>query len=141
MQMRSLIGRLQSPNFRVVAEIARTRSGAVLTRHRTVRFPPAGSVQLWAFGPYRDPREPDAQRAAESVVAVLFRNRTIESWKTLDMDFDQAVAHYRRQASLRQPVPAAPTRSLPELPPGVRAVIPEIGASRWRTTAGGESCD
>lgn len=138
MQMRSLIGRLQSPNFRAVAEIARAQSGAVLTRHQTVRFPPAGSVQLWAFGPYRDPHEPDAERAAESVVAVLFRNRTIESWKTLDMDFDQAVVHYQRLAGQRQPVPAAPARPLPELPPGVQAVIPEIGGC-WRTTSGAGS--
>lgn len=135
MQMRSLIGRLQSPNFRAIAEIARAHPGLVLTRHKTVRFP-TGSVQLWAFGPYRTPREP----AAEAVVAVRFRDRTMASWKSLELDFDQAVAHYRHLAGECESVPAASARPLPELPPGLRAVVPEIGASRWRRT-GGRSCD
>ena len=129
MPMQRLIGRLRSPSFRAIAEIVQTYQGLVLIRHQTVHFPRA-TLQLWAFGPDRQDRLATTGSPSETVVvAVRLRNQQIDAWKPLDMSFEGALAHYR-QAAGRYTPPAGWT--LPEpagMPPGIRAVLPQIGTA------------
>ena len=55
MELRSLIGKLQSPSFRTVVAIAQHAGPGMLVERRTsIRFP-VGTVQVWEFIPRLPP--------------------------------------------------------------------------------------
>lgn len=133
MNLRSLIGKLQSPSFQTVVAIADyAGSGMVVERHQSIRVP-AGTVQVWEFIPQFPPldREP-------KVVAVLICKHRLQTWTPLDLQFAEAVAYYEQQAEATWakaraesadagsvnggPTPPAPTPTLvlPSLPAGLR---------------------
>ena len=139
MELRSLIGKLQSPSFRTVVAIAQHAGPGMLVERRTsIRFP-VGTVQVWEF----IPRLPPLDRKP-CVVTVLTRKHQIVSWAPSPLeaeDYDPAVAHFTRLAeatwekaralaanretplaSPASPASPAPTRTvaIPGLPAGVR---------------------
>lgn len=140
MQLRSLIGKLQSPSFKAMAEMAQHAGDEmIVTRTESVRFP-TGTVQVWEFTPYRktDDRPP-------VVVAVSIKQKKLERWKPLDQDFEAAIAHYTRladQTASPQPPPSNATAlavTLPKPPPGIRVVLPprdRVPKQRPATTVG-----
>ena len=138
MELRSLIGKLQSPSFQTVVAIANHAGpGMAVERLKSIRFP-VGTVQVWEFVPKLPPLDRDPV-----VVAVLTRKHKIVSWAPSPLeaeDYDPAVAHFTRLAAATwekahalaadrrtppaSPAPAspAPTRTLvlPGPPPGLR---------------------
>lgn len=139
MELRSLIGKLQSPSFRTVVAIAQhAGSGMTVERLKSIRFP-VGTVQVWEF----IPRLPPLDRKP-CVVTVLTRKHLIVSWApSVIQDFEGSITHFTRLAaetwekaralatdretSPTSPTPVsaaspAPTRivAIPGLPAGVR---------------------
>lgn len=93
MQLRSLIGKLQSPAFQAVAGIAQHAGGGMtVARHQSIRFP-TGTCQVWEFTPALPPLD-----RPPVVVAVFLRKRKLELWTPVDRSYDEAVAHYTAKA-------------------------------------------
>ncbi len=155
MQLRTLIGKLQSPSFQTVAAIAgHAGPGMAVDRFQSIRFP-AGTVQVWEFTPALPPLD-----RPPVVVAVLVVKGRLESWSPAAVDrYDGAVDHYRQLAettwakakaegaSAPPAVALVPANAivLPALPPGVRMTLPttdgqppRLGGQpvRWAATAG-----
>lgn len=133
MELRSLIGKLQSPAFQAVAGIARHAGGGMtVARFQSIRFP-TGTCQVWEFAPALPPLD-----RPPVVVAVFLRKRKIELWTPVDRPYDEAVAHYtdlalecQKQARARSGSPPAPAERapataivLPGMPAGVRVTLP-----------------
>ena len=126
MYLRSLIGKLQSPAFRTVAEIARhAGSGMTVARYQSIRFP-TGTCQVWEFTPVLPPLD-----RPPVVVAVLVRRGRLETWTPVaDRDYEAALRHYAELARDCPPGAAAPppiSLVVPGLPPGVRIAAPANG--------------
>ena len=135
MHFESLIGQLQSPAFRTVAEIARhAGNGMTVARFQSLRFP-TGACQVWEFTPALPPLD-----RPPVVVAVFLRQGRPETWTPVaDRDYEGALRHYAGLASANPTSVAAPAAVparatpapiplvVPGLPPGVRIVAPASG--------------
>ena len=131
MYLRSLIGKLQSPAFRTVAEIARhAGSGMTVARYQSIRFP-TGACQVWEFTPVLPPLD-----RPPVVVAVFVRRGRLETWTPVaDRDYEAALRHYAELARDCPPGATAPPAAapapislvVPGLPPGVRIAAPANG--------------
>ena len=143
MELRSLIGKLQSPSFRTVVAIApHAGPGLVVERRTSIRFP-VGTVQVWEF----IPRLPPLDRKP-CVVTVLTRQHQIVSWAPSPLeaeDYGPAVVHFTRLAAEtwekaralaanRQTPPASPAPASPA--PAQTWVIPGLPAGVRITTTG-----
>lgn len=129
MELRSLLGKLQSPSLQAVVAIAQYAGpGMVVARLKSIRFP-VGTVHIWELIPQLPPldREP-------CVMTVLTGQHRLESWApSVVQDFEGAITHFTRLAeatwakaralAMDQETPSpAPTRTvvIPGLPAGVR---------------------
>ena len=130
MYLRSLIGKLQSPAFRTVAEIARhAGSGMTVARFQSLRFP-TGACQVWEFKPALPPLD-----RPPVVVAVFLRRGRPETWTPVaDRDYEGALRHYAGLAAATRPAPvtappaaASATPLVLPLPRGVRIAAPANG--------------
>ena len=140
LELRSLIGKLQSPSFQAVATIAQCAGhGMVVDRHQSIRFP-TGTMQIWEFVPRLAPLD-----RAPYIVAVFIQQGKLDSWIPSEIpEFKGTVEHYtqlsketwakakasqvqdQKTAESASPpesaaVPACPTRSTVAAPP--KAVV------------------
>ena len=90
LELRSLIGKLQSPSFQAVATIAQCAGhGMVVDRHQSIRFP-TGTMQIWEFVPRLAPLD-----RAPYIVAVFIQQGKLDSWIPSEIpEFEGTVAHY-----------------------------------------------
>ena len=134
MELRSLLGKLQSPSLQAVVAMAQYAGpGMVVARLQSIRFP-VGTVHIWELIPQLPPldREP-------CVMTVLTGQHRLESWApSVVQDFEGSIAHFSRLAEATWakaralamdqetppalPASPAPTRTvvIPGLPAGVR---------------------
>lgn len=132
MKIKQILGAAQSPAFKTLADIIQAAgSGMIKDRHESVRFP-TGTTQVWEFNDRTDLSRP------AKVVVVFLKNKKMCSWKPTDLTYEQALAHYQHQASLRGASDGQPEiklAELPKLPNGMVAVLPE-GKAAWQKASG-----
>ena len=144
MELRSLIGKLQSPSFQTVVAIAQHAGpGMAVERLKSIRFP-VGTVQVWELIPKLPPldRKP-------CVITVLIRQHRLESWApSVIQDFEGSITHFTRLAAEtwekaralatdRETSPTSPTPVLAASPAPTRTVaIPGLPAGVRITTTG-----
>lgn len=115
--MQVLLRQLQSPAFKVMAEIiAHTGTGMTVTRCESFPFA-THTVQIWEFTPQTLPLDREAVRVVVNLIGGQLR-----AWKAITSSFEEVVAKYRVRCEPAPPSGSPPTPEV-ETPTPVERVF------------------